>query len=50
MTIYKFLNPKADVDHLGLLLACGLKDERFTVSRLATLSRQLNSYFVVLDM
>jgi CRISPR-associated protein Csm1 len=38
---------KADVDHLGLLLACGLKDERFTVSRLATLSRQLNSYFAV---
>jgi CRISPR-associated protein Csm1 len=38
---------KADVDHLGRLMACGLKKERFTLSRLATLSRQLNYYFSV---
>jgi CRISPR-associated protein Csm1 len=36
---------KADVDHLGLLMACGLPAERFTLSRLATLSRQLDYYF-----
>jgi len=34
---------KADVDHLGLLMSCGLKNERFTVSRLATQSRQLTA-------
>jgi len=38
---------KADVDYLGLLMGCGLKKERFTVSRLATLSRQLNYFFTV---
>ncbi|MCF6246496.1 MAG: type III-A CRISPR-associated protein Cas10/Csm1 [Desulfobacula sp.] len=38
---------KADVDNLGLLMACGLKEKRFTLSRLATLSRQLNYYFTV---
>jgi len=38
---------KADVDNLGKLMACGLKQERITVSRLATLSRQLNNYFTV---
>jgi len=38
---------KADVDHLGLLMACGLQEKRFTLSRLATLSRQLNYYFAV---
>ncbi len=38
---------KADVDNLGKLMACGLKKERITVSRLATLSRQLNNYFTV---
>ncbi len=38
---------KADVDNLGLLLGCGLKQERFTLSRLATISRQLNNYFTV---
>ena len=38
---------KADVDNLGILMACGLKPEQFTLSRLATLSRQLNSYFAV---
>lgn len=38
---------KADVDQLGLLMSCGLKKEQFTISRLATLSRQLNFYFAV---
>jgi CRISPR-associated protein Csm1 len=38
---------KADLDYLGLLMACGLKPERLTVSRLATLSRQLNFYFSI---
>ena len=38
---------KADVDNLGLLMTCGLQEKRFTVSRLATLSRQLNYYFAV---
>lgn len=38
---------KADVDHLGLLMACGLKPERSTLSRIATLSRQLHYYFAV---
>jgi len=38
---------KADVDQLGLLMSCGLKEEQFTISRLATLSRQLDFYFTV---
>lgn len=38
---------KADVDQLGLLMSSGLKKEQFTISRLATLSRQLNFYFAV---
>ncbi|MDO9530109.1 MAG: type III-A CRISPR-associated protein Cas10/Csm1 [Syntrophales bacterium] len=38
---------KADVDQLGLLMSCGLKKEQFTISRLATVSRQLNFYFAV---
>lgn len=37
----------ADVDQLGLLMSCGLKPERFTISRLATLSRQVNCYFAI---
>ena len=36
---------KADVDRLGVLMSCGLPRKRFTISRLATLSRQLNAYF-----
>ncbi|RLB27944.1 MAG: type III-A CRISPR-associated protein Cas10/Csm1, partial [Deltaproteobacteria bacterium] len=36
---------KADVDNLGLIMSCGLKPERFTISRIATLSRQLNTFF-----
>ena len=38
---------KADVDHLGMLMGCGLDEKRFTISRLATLSRQLNFYFAL---
>ena len=38
---------KADIDNLGLLMACGLPDRRYTISRIATLSRQLNNYFTV---
>ncbi|MBW1730590.1 MAG: type III-A CRISPR-associated protein Cas10/Csm1 [Deltaproteobacteria bacterium] len=36
---------KADVDNLGVIMSCGLKPERFTISRLASLSRQLNAFF-----
>jgi len=36
---------KADVDHLGLVFGCGIKNN--SLSRLATLSRQLNNYFTV---
>jgi len=36
---------KADVDKLGLIFACGLK--RLSLSRLATLSRQMNNYFSI---
>lgn len=38
---------KADVDNLGLLFACGMRKERFTLSRLATMSRQLNNFFSI---
>ncbi|RLB80618.1 MAG: type III-A CRISPR-associated protein Cas10/Csm1 [Deltaproteobacteria bacterium] len=38
---------KADVDNLGLLMSCGLKRERLTLSRMATLSRQMNWYFAI---
>lgn len=38
---------KADVDQLGMLMACGLTEKDFTISRLATLSRQLNFFFAV---
>ena len=38
---------KADVDNLGMLMGCGLDEKRFTISRLATLSRQLNFYFAL---
>ncbi len=40
---------KADVDDLGMLMACGLEKERFTLPRIATLSRQLH-YFFALDL
>ncbi len=38
---------KADIDNLGLLLSCGLPEDRLTISRLATLSRQLNNFFTI---
>ncbi|HQB40090.1 MAG TPA: type III-A CRISPR-associated protein Cas10/Csm1, partial [Deltaproteobacteria bacterium] len=38
---------KADVDHLGKLFACGLPDERLNLSRLATFSRQMDSFFSI---
>lgn len=38
---------KADVDNLGLLFALGLKKEMRTLSRMATMSRQLNNYFAL---
>lgn len=36
---------KADVDNLGTLIQDGLPPQRFTLARLATLSRQLNFFF-----
>ena len=38
---------KADVDNLGVLMAAGLPNELFTISRLATISRQLNHFFTI---
>ena len=38
---------KADVDNLGMLMGCGLPEKRFTLSRIATLSRQLDAFFSV---
>ena len=38
---------KADVDNLGLVFSCGIRQARFTISRLATLSRQMNNFFTV---
>jgi len=38
---------KADVDNLGLLMGCGLPEKQFTLSRMATLSRQLDAFFSV---
>jgi len=38
---------KADVDDLGMLMSCGLKGKQFTISRLATLSRQVNAFFTL---
>ncbi|MGE0084729.1 MAG: type III-A CRISPR-associated protein Cas10/Csm1 [Desulfococcaceae bacterium] len=37
---------KADVDDLGLLMACGL-EERFSLPRVSTLSRQMNLFFAL---
>lgn len=36
---------KADVDNLGLLISCGMDRKRFTLSRMATLSRRLDQFF-----
>jgi len=38
---------KADVDNLGLIFSQGIREERQTLSRLATLSRQMNNFFAV---
>jgi len=38
---------KADVDNLGAIFGCGLPQELFTLSRLATMSRQLNNFFTI---
>ena len=38
---------KVDVDYLGMLMGCGLERQRYTISRLAALSRQLNCYFAL---
>jgi CRISPR-associated protein Csm1 len=36
---------KADVDQLGLLISCGIKEHKFNISRMASLSRQMNNFF-----
>lgn len=36
---------KADIDHLGALMSYGLPKTSFTISRLATVSRQLDFFF-----
>ncbi|MCD6532636.1 MAG: type III-A CRISPR-associated protein Cas10/Csm1 [Deltaproteobacteria bacterium] len=38
---------KADIDNLGILLGCGMTEQWFTLSRMATLSRQLNNFFTI---
>lgn len=38
---------KADVDNLGYIFSCGIREKLFTVSRLATLSRQMNNFFTI---
>ncbi|MBP8980674.1 MAG: type III-A CRISPR-associated protein Cas10/Csm1 [Syntrophobacterales bacterium] len=38
---------KADVDHLGMIMSCGMADKQFTLSRIAAVSRQLNFFFAV---
>lgn len=38
---------KADVDRLGLVFACGIPEKRQSLSRFATLSRQMNSFFAI---
>lgn len=38
---------KADGDQLGLLMACGLPPNLYSISRLATMSRQVNNFFTV---
>lgn len=38
---------KADVDNLGLLFSCGMPAKRITLSRIASMSRQLNQFFSV---
>ncbi len=38
---------KADVDQLGMILSCGIPEKNVTLSRLTSLSRQLNFFFAV---
>lgn len=38
---------KADVDNLGAIFACGIPEKLFTLSRLVTMSRQLNNFFTL---
>ncbi|MCX7983017.1 MAG: type III-A CRISPR-associated protein Cas10/Csm1 [Syntrophales bacterium] len=38
---------KADVDHLGQLMACGIPEDDFSISRVASLSRMLNLFFAL---
>ncbi|WP_456388299.1 type III-A CRISPR-associated protein Cas10/Csm1 [Desulfolithobacter sp.] len=38
---------KADVDHLGMFMSCGMTRGRFTISRMATLSRRLDQFFTL---
>ena len=38
---------KADIDNLGILMSTGLEDNLFTISRLATISRQINNFFTI---
>jgi CRISPR-associated protein Csm1 len=38
---------KADVDNLGLLMGCGLKENIYSISRIASVSRQLDNFFTV---
>jgi len=38
---------KADVDNLGAIFGCGFQGRRFTLSRMATLSRSLNNFFAI---
>jgi len=38
---------KADVDYLAKLMACGLPPKQYTLSRIATLSRQMNNFFAL---
>ena len=38
---------KADIDNLGMIFACGIKKERNSLSRLSTMSRQVNHFFSI---
>ena len=38
---------KADVDHLAMIMACGVPEKLYTLSRIATLSRQMNNFFAL---
>ncbi|MCX7817523.1 MAG: type III-A CRISPR-associated protein Cas10/Csm1 [Syntrophales bacterium] len=38
---------KADVDHLGKLMSCGLSEEEISITRMAALSRQFNLFFTL---